>query len=612
MSDKPSNYELDDELLSAYLDGELSADERAAVEARLATDPAAPQLLHELRSVSQSVQALPTESLGRDLSEEILRRARQAKPELVVRGSPDPAQASDRRSPGISERETFDPSAGEVGRPAPSQSPSADAMPKIKIFGSRRAWFWASLALAAGLLIMIVQSGDEPNKKLPPVASRNGRVVQNQPTDESGQPARREISISATPKAASPPPSAVASDHEVHEKLSTSGGEMPAGAPTPGFAGGGQFGSNARDGGATRSPVAAAPPKLKALKEEEKTNLEARDDSSASTAQPSQVAVDKLAVPRQPTGGVRRSGEALGLADAKEKSSPTGNDQPFFVVRVVAKPDALRHGSFDRLLAANKIELEPQPAQRQSLSLGGGGIKKLAENDSIAKQLSKKVDDHAADMVLVEAPPAKIESCLADLNKNSNDFLSVDVNGEPQSRDRSNALSTPSKKLGEDPTNLSRFNRGAAPVAQKDTVDLRSYFYSYEFDKPNELAISGSGGPGGFKSAAEAPPIVQRETNGADTWANKKQPNPDVSRARRIQITSLANPQPGESASAGGRAARIQSGAETMNQPMSQRKLEQQAESKLNNDRNNNWKVLFVFTPEDASASSPPSNNRAK
>src|SRR6185436_8839543 len=80
MSDKPSNYELDDELLSAYLDGELSADERAAVEARLATDPAAQQLLHELRSVSQSVQALPTETLGRDLSQEIIRRAGEAAP----------------------------------------------------------------------------------------------------------------------------------------------------------------------------------------------------------------------------------------------------------------------------------------------------------------------------------------------------------------------------------------------------------------------------------------------------------------------------------------------------------------------------------------------------
>src|SRR6478735_5870349 len=164
MSDKPSNYEPGDELLSAYLDGELSADERAAIEARLATDPAAQQLLHELRSVSQSVQALPTESLGRDLSEEVIRRAREAKVELVVRGSPDPAPSRDRRSPST-------PS---------SEIPSGDTMPKIRIFHSKRAWIWASMALAAGLLIMIVQSGDEPAKKLPPVAARNREAADTQ------------------------------------------------------------------------------------------------------------------------------------------------------------------------------------------------------------------------------------------------------------------------------------------------------------------------------------------------------------------------------------------------------------------------------------------------
>src|SRR4029079_1068298 len=125
MSDKRSNYELN-ELLSAYLDGELSADERAAVEARLATDPAAQQLLHELRSVSQSVQALPTESLGRDLSEEVIRHAQAA--------APSPGTASSTISVAASE-----------------QSRSGDMMPKIRIFHSKRAWIWASMALAVGL-----------------------------------------------------------------------------------------------------------------------------------------------------------------------------------------------------------------------------------------------------------------------------------------------------------------------------------------------------------------------------------------------------------------------------------------------------------------------------
>src|SRR2546423_548069 len=109
MSDKPFNYELDDELLSAYLDGELSTDERAAVEARLATDPAAQQLLHELRSVSQSVQALPTESVGRDVSDEVIRRADES---TSTRGT-----APSAKSVVVSE-----------------QSRAGDTMPKIRIF----------------------------------------------------------------------------------------------------------------------------------------------------------------------------------------------------------------------------------------------------------------------------------------------------------------------------------------------------------------------------------------------------------------------------------------------------------------------------------------------
>src|SRR4051812_46114158 len=191
MSDKPSNHELDDELLSAYLDGELSASERAAVEARLATDPPAQQLLHELRSVSQSVQALPTESLGRDLSEEIIRRAREAAPTM---GRIAAAKSN-----------------------AVSSSPhSSDSIPKIRIFNSKRAWMWASLALAAGLLVMIVQRGDEPANKLPPVAARDGGAVQNQPTDELDRSRRREISMSAPSQ--SPSAATVASESEDHKK----------------------------------------------------------------------------------------------------------------------------------------------------------------------------------------------------------------------------------------------------------------------------------------------------------------------------------------------------------------------------------------------------------
>jgi hypothetical protein len=70
MNDLPKN-----ELFSAYLDGELTAAERAQVEQLLATDPAARQLLEELRAVSNTLQSLPQQKVGEDLGPHVLRMA---------------------------------------------------------------------------------------------------------------------------------------------------------------------------------------------------------------------------------------------------------------------------------------------------------------------------------------------------------------------------------------------------------------------------------------------------------------------------------------------------------------------------------------------------------
>ena len=69
------NRDWDDELLSAYVDGELSAEEKAEVEQHLAADPAARRLVEQLRAVSASVRALPPRQLGEDLSAAVLRLA---------------------------------------------------------------------------------------------------------------------------------------------------------------------------------------------------------------------------------------------------------------------------------------------------------------------------------------------------------------------------------------------------------------------------------------------------------------------------------------------------------------------------------------------------------
>jgi len=60
------------ELFSAYLDGELTADEQARAEQILATSSSARQMLEELRALSATLQGLPQEKIAEDLSVRVL------------------------------------------------------------------------------------------------------------------------------------------------------------------------------------------------------------------------------------------------------------------------------------------------------------------------------------------------------------------------------------------------------------------------------------------------------------------------------------------------------------------------------------------------------------
>jgi negative regulator of sigma E activity len=73
------NREFNDELLSAYLDGQLASAELAAVEAHLASNPDARQLLSELRMLSDEVRALPRQSAGPQFADRVLQAAVAAK-----------------------------------------------------------------------------------------------------------------------------------------------------------------------------------------------------------------------------------------------------------------------------------------------------------------------------------------------------------------------------------------------------------------------------------------------------------------------------------------------------------------------------------------------------
>lgn len=93
----PDELQFPDELLSAYLDGEATAEERAAVEARLATNPADRQLLEELRQLRGDVAALPRMTVPADFASRVVRAAVAAKAgNQIAKGEAQVAKADAR------------------------------------------------------------------------------------------------------------------------------------------------------------------------------------------------------------------------------------------------------------------------------------------------------------------------------------------------------------------------------------------------------------------------------------------------------------------------------------------------------------------------------------
>jgi hypothetical protein len=135
--DEFMNIPPEEEMLSAYVDGELTGPERAEVEAWLTTDAAARHLLDELRAVRDLVGALPHQHLTEDLSASVLELA-----ERRMLSEPAPAVES---------------------TPAPFfWSGSA------RRFLGRRALTWA--ALAVGLALVIALSPRERPSPVTPTA----------------------------------------------------------------------------------------------------------------------------------------------------------------------------------------------------------------------------------------------------------------------------------------------------------------------------------------------------------------------------------------------------------------------------------------------------------
>lgn len=128
----------DDELISAYLDNELSEAERARVESMLHEQPEARQILEDLRVLRSGFEGLKRHRLDDAFAERVMRSAER---ELLAGDPPGAGASAELR---LTSRDDAD---REVGSHRLSTPHGWQRL--------RRPLAWAGLALAAGVLLMV-------------------------------------------------------------------------------------------------------------------------------------------------------------------------------------------------------------------------------------------------------------------------------------------------------------------------------------------------------------------------------------------------------------------------------------------------------------------------
>ncbi|OHB66628.1 MAG: hypothetical protein A2V70_00820 [Planctomycetes bacterium RBG_13_63_9] len=433
MKDTPEN-----ELFSAYLDGEVDAAEQAEVEQLLATSPAARQLMEELRALSSTLQALPPYQLDEDLSDRVLRTAER---QILTQSDRHPVPA-----------------------PAPRR-------PILRRMLNPRAVIWSGLAVAAALLIMMMEPGQldrgEDRKvarvsdpsDAPPLAPSIGAVeAPGEPMSEAPADAPAEapadgmprlesgLSVSATVEAKSEKAPAGARERELAGKGGSADRsviEVPKAVPAeearPKRGSAGTLHTETLGNG---QPAPSAVPMVGGPLRDKANDL--KEDGSGRERQitsgkqgGSGFAAGRPTIPGGPpdVGGRGLNSKHAGSAYTDRVSSPGGRIGPadrlaMFpqmddgVVIVEVSPEALRQKSFNRVLSDNAIDgketVVDGEAQAQAQTLATAALHRFRQRESQDRRQEKssqRADLADTYLVWVEATPAQIAGTLDDLTE---------------------------------------------------------------------------------------------------------------------------------------------------------------------------------------------------
>ncbi|MGQ9563006.1 MAG: anti-sigma factor family protein [Thermogutta sp.] len=358
-----------DERLSAYLDGELSPQERRSFEERLAADPAAKSLLAELRAQREILQNLPRFSVPRDLSQSVV------------------ALAEQRRGEGPKPEDDF---------PKASVTEMAWSFRAILTRTMRpRNLGWALVAATIGIAIALIS----------PRPGRDGGQVEvaQRVRDEAAVAAKQQTDSSAAELRASP------SARPVEEAMARSAAEASAmGAPQVAASPAGEIGSPVSTGRGGEVPLAT------------NHEREKRSDSP-------EVVIERVV----PMAGRKSAGARLGstlptvsavasfeiVCDVRESAS-----LQTLVGRVIRRHQAIPEEAAVEAaweFAANREEV------REKASVPGGGAAADVRPDVTVSFAEQEGFEEA--VIEFSATLAQVQAVLAELGAQSGQVGSISV-----------------------------------------------------------------------------------------------------------------------------------------------------------------------------------------
>lgn len=389
------NEPFSDELISAYLDGELTAEEQSLVEQALVENAECRQLFEELRALRGSLQSLPSHRPPSGFSQRVIRRAERA----MLQDSENAPDAAINGKPAASEKGASHEAAAQAHAPT-------IAIPAESGAWRGAAWIFAAAALAAALLVAI----NLPDIEISPVVLRPTQVIPNsdyfQPHAQDEAERDMKGKFAELAKAAKQAEKAAKDPLRQLSKDSDEAKPRPAGAleekvaeaalrRSPGLV----RAEDSRLAGDQPSPPAA----------EDGKNLTAGSGDVPSPPPPENRLVENEAAVK---GGTFRA-----LADGLAKDAE-GLD--LRVVRIDVTREALESGAFDALLRRQNIRFDDE-TEGETLERAKG----LDEVQRRTRKAAGPVAASGVDVVYVEAAPAQLERVLADLQKQPARFLGL-------------------------------------------------------------------------------------------------------------------------------------------------------------------------------------------